>query len=179
MATQTDIYRRLHDTGHYGGNHYEPVLCTIERILKGRSLLDVGCGSGRLVRFQRKFGVQRAVGCDIAPREPWIDRAELPVLPYGNGEFALVTCFDVLEHLPEYQVGSAIDELRRVAQDRIIVSVASSSDRRDVPGLGEVELHLTQRPADWWLGQLGDATPIPIAPFWCNPPWRHYFEVMP
>jgi ubiquinone/menaquinone biosynthesis C-methylase UbiE len=177
MNTTTDIYRRLlaDPANGYGfGDHWRPVWPTIQASAP-HSLLDVGCGRGGLVSIAKLVGIE-ARGCDLAPCEPWIDQAELPVLPYANEQFDVVGCFDVLEHLAEYQIGAAIEELRRVCRKLLVVSVAECSDVRDVPGIGPTELHLTRRPVDWWREQFGGA---PVWPVFDQPHWRHYLAVAP
>ena len=178
MPSQTEIYRRLLTSpanGYGFGDHWKPAWHRIFALPGPATLLDVGCGRGGLVLAAKRCGIA-ARGCDLAPCEPWIEQATLPVLPYGNGAFEVVGCFDVLEHLSEHQVGAAIDELRRVCSGRVILSVASCSDQRDVPGMGVVELHLTQQPLAWWLAQCGDAEVITVTG---QPDWRHYIEVRP
>jgi hypothetical protein len=82
-----------------------------------------------------------------------LSRHGLPV--FGDGAYDAVTCFDVLEHLPEDRVGFAISELLRVANKRVVITVGTAPSVRKGPG-GE-ELHLTVRDEDWWLIALADA----------------------
>jgi 2-polyprenyl-3-methyl-5-hydroxy-6-metoxy-1,4-benzoquinol methylase len=174
MTSTTEIYTRLlsdPSVGYGFGDHWKPVWSGI-LATDPASLLDVGCGRGGLVEVAQAAGIA-AQGCDVAPVHPWIRTATLPVLPYRNAQFDVVGCFDVLEHLPEFQIGAAVDELRRVCRKHLIVSVAECSDVRDVPGLGLVELHLTRKPLSWWLAQC-DAEVIPVA---SDAHWRHYLEI--
>src|SRR5690606_26413684 len=98
------------------------------RALKGRSL-DVGCGVGFVVQLMATplFGFD-SFGCDISSaaveraRQRLGEASEQRVrliegdgaLPFGDGEFEVVTCFDVVEHLDEADVIRLRDELRRV-----------------------------------------------------------------
>jgi ubiquinone/menaquinone biosynthesis C-methylase UbiE len=116
----------------------------------------------------------KAEGCDIAPCKPWITQATLPILPYADGQFDVVGCFDVLEHLPESDAPAACAELIRVCKKLLIVSVASCSDPRMVDGV-EVELHLTRRPVEWWQGQFKRASTIVPTPG--QPEWRSYLSM--
>lgn len=171
-----DIYSSLlaDPANNYGfGDHWKPIWQTM-MAARPTSLLDVGCGRGGLVQAMRLHG-HTAHGCDVAPCEPWIDRAELPLLPYVDGAFDLVGCFDVLEHVPESHVEASIHELRRVCGRQMFVSVAECSDVRNIPGLGRVELHLTRRPVAWWLSALGVGARI--LPVRGEPAWRHYLTV--
>jgi SAM-dependent methyltransferase len=82
-------------------------------------ILDVGCGTGaNLVRLS-DFG--DAEGVDISPdalkfcRERGLNNVKLGAaesLPYEDGEFDLVTAFDVVEHMDDDIAG--LREMRRV-----------------------------------------------------------------
>ena len=74
---------------------------------EGRRLLDVGAGSGKLVRYLRRRGVD-AHG--IEPSRPLFDRfltgdtafrCETIDAAAGSRTFPLVTAFDVIEHVPD------------------------------------------------------------------------------
>lgn len=179
MTDLAHVYKTLLSGDDYGrGDHWQPVWPIITAALPdGGNLLDVGCGRGGMVTEARSGGI-KAEGCDIAPCKPWITRATLPRLPYATGQFDVVGCFDVLEHLPESDIPAACAELIRVTGKRLIVSVAWCSDPRMVDGV-EVELHLTRRPIDWWREQFDAASTVIPSPG--QPEWRHYlsFEVSP
>jgi len=102
--------------------------------VEARSLIDVGCGRGiigALARIYRR--PTRLVGIDVY--EPYLElcrghrfydecvqRAleDLP-LPYGDGEFHVATCIEVIEHLPHPAGLKLLDELERIAK-RVIVT---------------------------------------------------------
>lgn len=91
--------------------------------LQGRSqkleILDVGCGTGGLMRELRQFG--DVSGVDVSPRavayckERGLENVSLgdaANLPYPDGSFDIVVILDVLEHLKNDGVG--IREIKRV-----------------------------------------------------------------
>ncbi len=175
MIDLARVYTNLFaaDPGYGLGHHWRPVWPLIlSRLAAGGSWLDVGCGRGGSILAAREAGIP-AEGCDLAPCQPWITRAALPVLPYADGGWDVVGCFDVLEHLPEADAPAACAELRRVARRGLVVSVAECSDPRMVDGV-EHELHLTRRPATWWAEQFGGATVIPSPD---QPTWRTYLDI--
>jgi ubiquinone/menaquinone biosynthesis C-methylase UbiE len=111
----------------------------IERLIAGAGLesgrvLDLGCGPGQiLILMKKRWPGMRIVGLDAGPamiEKARQDAAAAGVdityevlrigpagetkLPYGDGEFDIVTCNSVIHHLND-PVG-AIDEMARVAK---------------------------------------------------------------
>jgi SAM-dependent methyltransferase len=78
--------------------------------LAGRRLFDVGCGSGGLLAFLARNGIEIAGACDVYPESLRLVRArlELPLVlvdegrdpPLGPGH-DLLGMFDVLEHVDD------------------------------------------------------------------------------
>ena len=98
------------------------------------SILDCGCGTGYNLAMLRRHG--RTVGIDItfsglkyATRrgERAVAQASATHLPFGDGEFDVVTCFDVLYGLPDAAEQQALDETRRVLRPggHVIINVAA------------------------------------------------------
>jgi SAM-dependent methyltransferase len=98
------------------------------------SLLDVGCGEGVLVeRWARRLTGRRVVGIDLEEdsiQAGWAQRQapnlEYRVLraedlPFADGEFALASAIEVLEHLPD--PAHTLAEMARCAQRHLLVSV--------------------------------------------------------
>ena len=83
-------------------------------LLRGRRVLEIGCGSGYLGEYVRALGAS-VVGCDIAfpSREPGVRfvQADGAALPFGQ-RFDVVMSFDVLEHIPDSD--RHLREVRRV-----------------------------------------------------------------
>ncbi|MGA9761541.1 MAG: methyltransferase domain-containing protein [Gaiellaceae bacterium] len=98
------------------------VLDAIERLPlpPGARILDAGCGSGAMLAHLRRFGtvtgvdvnplaVEHARGRGVGP----VEVAGVERLPFADGEFDLLVCLDVLEHVSDD--GRALAELRRVS----------------------------------------------------------------
>src|SRR5688500_5115638 len=93
----------------------------------GDRVLDYGCGRGRfLALLDDAAGVEiaeaaaeraRATGADVRLLEPD------GTIPFGHGEFDLVWCSEVLEHIPD--VSFALGEIRRVLKPggRLLLTV--------------------------------------------------------
>jgi SAM-dependent methyltransferase len=95
------------------------------RVLAARSALDVGCGTGRVLdelRFtgMRLCGVEASADAATSLRarghEGHAVDLETGALPFGDGEFDVVLCYDVLEHL--FAPGRILREIRRVMAPR-------------------------------------------------------------
>jgi SAM-dependent methyltransferase len=95
----------------------------------GDRVLDYGCGSGRFLAL-----LDDAAGVEIAEAAVERARANAPhadvrllegdgTIPFGHGEFDLVWCSEVLEHIPD--VGFALSEIRRVLKPsgRLLLTV--------------------------------------------------------
>jgi SAM-dependent methyltransferase len=83
--------------------------------------LDAGCGSGRMLEDLTFYGDVYGVELDPDAAAYAASRGcgevrvgRLEELPWDDGTFDLITCLDVLEHVPDDRV--ALIELRRVAK---------------------------------------------------------------
>jgi SAM-dependent methyltransferase len=94
----------------------------------GPAILDVGCGTGYLLRaIGRGDQFTRVVGVDFVRPEglstDGIEFVQAPIerLPFADRSFDTVICTHVIEHILDYR--AAIAELRRVAARRLIIVV--------------------------------------------------------
>ena len=90
-------------------------------------VLDVGCAKGYLVYVLRQRGIQ-AFGVDWSAyaldsassfARPFLHRASATRLPFPDRHFALVTSFDMLEHLDEDNARLALEECARVSDRQL------------------------------------------------------------
>jgi SAM-dependent methyltransferase len=91
---------------------------------KSRRLLDIGCGTGySLVWLRERFELSEVYGVDLSSRAAafWRRReldtvalASADKLPFGENEFDLVTCFDVIYQLDDERASAAVSEMHRV-----------------------------------------------------------------
>jgi ubiquinone/menaquinone biosynthesis C-methylase UbiE len=125
-------YEKNYFEKYYKGYKFESIRFYAYRItralveiLKPKRVLDIGCARGFHVYFFRKFGVE-AYGVDIsryaierAPKSVkrylFVTDCEHENLPFSDGYFDLVTMFEVIEHLSNYD--HALNEVNRVLSD--------------------------------------------------------------
>ena len=121
-------------------------------LLRPRRALDAGCAWGFLVEAFRDRGIE-AWGVDIS--EYAITRVREDMRPYCRlgsladplpaGPFDLITCIEVLEHIPPGESGRALDNLC-TAGERIVFS--STPSDFDEP------THVNVRPVIDWLQEF-------------------------
>jgi SAM-dependent methyltransferase len=88
----------------------------------GDRLVDLGCGSGRALLWNRDWGAE-AIGVDIAPFFSEDARREVPLLlgdlrrlPFGDGVFNRAYSLDVLEHLSPAALRGMLAEASRILE---------------------------------------------------------------
>lgn len=93
-----------------------------------QSILDVGCGTGQLLQALSERGIPRLVGLDSSHEA--LSRSKVPVvvgqaecLSFENGNFDLITCTEVIEHLANDVYQRSLNEIERVAKQYAIISV--------------------------------------------------------
>jgi len=127
-----------------------------------RSLLDVGCGRGiigALCRIYRE--PTRLVGVD--GHEPYLAfcrqrsfydetyRVDVTTeaLPFGDKEFEIATCIEVIEHVPKEAGIRLLTELDRVAWKVIVTTPNFFFEQREYDG-NPFQKHLSR----WYVGDF-------------------------
>lgn len=133
-----DLYAQNYDASlgflsSFEGNRLLEVLGD----LRGMRVLDLGCGTGRLVRDLRNLGAT-VVGTDLSEgmlavaRKKYDDvefvRADAANLPFKDGEFDLVISTFFIVHLRNLQ--PVFDEVYRVLKDRGNFILTNINQRR-------------------------------------------------
>lgn len=120
------------------------------RHFRPRNVLDVGCGAGAWVRAYNEAGVADAFGVDagyVQPRQLLFAPARFCAAdvgaPFRVGDFDLVQCLEVGEHLDESASDTLVDNL--VSHAPVVVFSAAP------PGQGG-EHHVNERPYEFWRG---------------------------
>lgn len=113
------------------------------------SYLDVGCGRGEMLHYaEHDLGFAFVYGTETVPQlyEPDdIEFALATALPFSDGQFDVVSCFDVLEHLLPEDTEQALTELARVARHSLLLTANNNTSN----SLG-FELHINRRHYQDW-----------------------------
>jgi 2-polyprenyl-3-methyl-5-hydroxy-6-metoxy-1,4-benzoquinol methylase len=108
-------------------------------LARGRRVLDAGCGVGYGTAMLGETGAAEAVGVDVsaaaveaasdgAPTNTSFLAGDVHALPFDDGRFDLVVCFEVIEHVDRQD--EVIAELARVLVPGGVLAL--SSPNRDV-----------------------------------------------
>ena len=98
------------------------------------SILDVGCGDGRITNLLVKK-YEHVCGLDsseealkhVVSEKKW---GNVDSLPFEDKSFDMILCSEVLEHLPFRIYDKALQEMERVAEKYILVTVPNNQNRK-------------------------------------------------
>jgi SAM-dependent methyltransferase len=112
----------------------------VKEQLPVHAFLDAGCGDGRYLAALRLDLPERIAGVDISERILSTARASVPdaefrqanleALPFGDGEFDLVLCSQVIEHVLDARAAAL--ELARVLQPSGVLILSTDNARNVV-----------------------------------------------
>ncbi len=115
-------------------NFYRALI--IKLFINPKTVLDVGCGTGYLIKWLRWLGIE-AYGVEIsqyaldssrASIKPYLKKADIVDLSYSDNKFDLVLTFDVLEHIDRSKIKKAVEETVRVSKKYILHKVYTSEN---------------------------------------------------
>lgn len=129
------LYRK-HPRVHQDTDNSDACIGAITSDIAGTSVMDVGCGTGALLRRVRdaRAGLSTLTGVDFVIDKALKDEgirylaAKAEALPFPDKAFDTVICTHVIEHIVDYR--AAIAELRRVALRRLILVVPREREYR-------------------------------------------------
>ncbi len=164
-AELLNMYKSVHTEGiaaqnltaedTFSGTSLGPHVKTIQRLIKdtgARTVLDYGAGKGvkyaatnlsiggtRISSIKDYWGVD-GITC--------YDPAYVPFATMPEGQFDVVVCTDVLEHIPEADLPWILEEQFRYARKAVFGNIAAYPAEKTLPN-GE-NAHCTIQGADWW-----------------------------
>lgn len=91
-----------------------------------KNILEIGIGDKTTSNYlkQHNFNI---VTCDIEKKRAPDYVADIRYLPFKNNCFGTVITFEVLEHLPWDHINQILEELHRITNEYVIISVPYSS----------------------------------------------------
>jgi SAM-dependent methyltransferase len=99
----------------------------LTRLSEGARILDVGCGRIGLRALEPRLEI---TGVDLAARPdypgPFVQADASAGLPFADGEFELVYCSSVIEHVPPARRAAFAAEVRRVGRGWFVQTPALS-----------------------------------------------------
>jgi SAM-dependent methyltransferase len=100
---------------------------SLTQLSEGARVLDVGCGQIGLRALEPRLDI---TGVDLAPRPdypgPFVQADAAEGLPFADGEFELVYCSSVIEHVPPARRAAFAREIRRVGRGWFVQTPAWS-----------------------------------------------------
>jgi cyclopropane fatty-acyl-phospholipid synthase-like methyltransferase len=127
-------------------------------------LLDIGCGEGYFLHYAEKF--YETYGMDISEysvsetlsrtQKSTVSTGDVTKINYADKYFDVVTCFDIMEHVSNYE--NAIHECNRILKDKgiLILRVPNTSSlghkwKKEEWFAYKDETHITLLSRDKWL----------------------------
>lgn len=120
----SDIYYRdLYDTKERFISYWNQIN-EIKRSKPGK-ILEIGIGNGFVSNYLKERNVNITTVDIDEDLEPDIV-GEVTDLPFKDGSFDLVACYEVLEHLPYEKFCKALDEIYRTSRYNAVISIPDS-----------------------------------------------------
>lgn len=150
-----DLDNRLRPDQTFPGEELVKIKSSIKKVvdtLGCETMLDYGCGKGAYyykpdpkdgLTIQEYIGLQPE---NIRLYEPAIN--ELSAFPAG--QFDVVVCNDVIEHIPTPDVFWVMEEIFSLAKKAVVLRISCHPARSKMPD--GTNAHCTIRPKAYWLG---------------------------
>lgn len=149
-------YELMHKKNTFSGQVIYAHLKEIKHIIAHyniTSLLDYGCAKGRAHKKEKLLD-------NVTLYDPYVK--EYSIKPAGT--FDMVICTDVMEHVPEDEVGKTLAELINYTDKVLFLSICTKKANKTFANGNN--LHITIKPKEWWEEMLSCAKNITIV--------RHY-----
>lgn len=121
----------------------------IDSLDEGVLLLDIGSGRGETVEYAQSQGIE-AHGLDIVEElnPTYTSFNQIPI------RYDVVTCYDVLEHIPPQELMRFLDNVFDRGAKRYFLTVSANKAEKD-----GMTLHLSIHPPGWWEDQFDKRLP--------------------
>jgi len=143
----SETYRELNKQLHvsrpdYGvsSSKWTDTVLDMAQSYGARSILDYGCGKGRL-----KEGIGHTI--TVNEYDPAIPGKDINPMPAD-----IVVCTDVMEHIEPDLLDNVLDHIQRLANKAVFLTVATRPAKKTLPDGRNA--HLIQKSLEWWLPKL-------------------------
>lgn len=128
LKTSKEVVERMkkhspYDLSFYrqpGPKHLESLIIQITKDIGAKRVLDVGAGSGWLVKALRNNGL-KTIGYDNSPlavKKDLVIQGQATQLPFPPNSFDLVTAISLIEHLTRSEAKRFLTEVKRVLRPK-------------------------------------------------------------
>ena len=115
-----------------------------------KTVLDLGCGNGYLISYLQGMG-KTVTGVDGASRSNYYSHIPIRIADLTQdiyfGDFDLVLCLEVAEHIDAFSADQLVENITRSANSLIVFSAATA-------GYGGLH-HVNEQPKKYWLEKFG------------------------
>jgi len=129
-----------------GGDKWAGVVGTLALKYNCNTILDYGCGQGKLGNAIRESCIENVTVVDYDPAIEGKNSIE----KYAT--FDLVVCTDVLEHIEPDRLAVVIDHIFKLSKKLVFLVIATRPSNKFFHDGRNV--HLTIQPDNWWLERL-------------------------
>jgi len=100
----------------YKGDLVSEVTLSLAKRYIGDNAVDIGAGSGALMRsFRKKYKDKKSiVGIDISPKSEEIQQGDCTNLQFADGSFDTCLATDLIEHLSDTDLDKFLNEANRI-----------------------------------------------------------------
>jgi len=111
----------------YAGDISSPEIVRLSKRFIGKSVLDVGAGSGALISQ-----IPNAIGLDLVPKHPGMIKGDISNMPFRDESFDTIFATEVLEHLDDETLNKGLDEITGLLRVKgyLIITVPYKEDLR-------------------------------------------------
>lgn len=143
-----------------GVKKHATALVDFSKRIGATSALDYGCGKGAhygdLIAVLGGQTIEQALGFEVAKYDPaWPPFSTVPA-----GAFDLVWCTDVLEHIPEEDMGWVMGVLWGYATKGLFITVGNFPSKKSFSD--GTNTHVTVKPIEWWDEVIGRDRPAGV-----------------
>ena len=133
-------YRRLHEAKKFSGGCLGKHIPEIKELIKQydcKTVLDYGCGKASAHHKNKLTD-------DVTLYDPYYE----PYSKEPEGTFDLVICTDVMEHVPEDEVGKTLARLINLTDKVLFLAICTKPAIKTFSD--GTNVHLTVKPKEWW-----------------------------